>query len=98
MARLPQLCDSLNRKLGGPLTMSQSKPRSLKRHSSKQELKPGAVAKRTARHKEPRTLERALSYDQQRRSMSRGPNNALALMRSATSAAIPTLKKEESDL
>ncbi|CAI6054097.1 unnamed protein product [Clonostachys chloroleuca] len=98
MARLPQLCDSLNRKLGGPLTMSQSKPRSLKRHSSKQELKPGAVTKRTARHKEPRTLERALSYDQQRRSMSRGPNNALALMRSATSAAIPTLKKEESDL
>lgn len=78
--------------------MSQSKPRSLKRHSSKQELKPGAVTKRTARHKEPRTLERALSYDQQRRSMSRGPNNALALMRSATSAAIPTLKKEESDL
>ncbi|CAH0049516.1 unnamed protein product [Clonostachys solani] len=98
MARLPQLCDPLNRKLGGPLTMSQSKPRSLKRHPSKQEQKPGAVAKRTARHKESRTLERALSYDQQRRSMSRGPNSALALMRSATSAAIPTLKKEESDL
>ena len=69
----------------------------MKGSSSKQDQKPGAVARRAALQKEPRTLERALSFElQHRRSVSRGPSQIVDLMR-ATSASIPSIKREDSD-
>ncbi|KPM44666.1 hypothetical protein AK830_g1884 [Neonectria ditissima] len=95
-ARLPELCDSINRKLGGPVIVQPSKSRSLKRSSGKREQKPGAATKRPSQ--QPRTLQRALSTDQlHRRSVSRGPSNMIALMRSATSTPVPGIKREGSE-
>ena len=80
-----------------PTPKPKSKSKSLKRPSSKQDQKPGAVARRVALQKEPRTLERALSFEQQhRRSVSRGPSQIVDLMR-ATSTSIPSIKREDSD-
>ncbi|KAK3952410.1 DNA replication regulator SLD3-domain-containing protein [Pseudoneurospora amorphoporcata] len=95
-ARLPKLCDSINRKLGGPViqalkekakTVAASKP------------KPGAPAKRvTATKREnDRTLQRVLSNERMRRSVSRGPSGTIALLRSASATAIPGLKREGSE-
>ncbi|KAM0554098.1 hypothetical protein ACHAPJ_006896 [Fusarium lateritium] len=96
--RLPELCDSINRKLGGPVIVKSSRPKSLRRSSSKRDPKPGAVAKRSASGQPTRTLQRALSTEQQsRRSVSRGPSNMIALMRSATSTSLPGIKREASD-
>ncbi|RSL72813.1 hypothetical protein CEP54_000793 [Fusarium duplospermum] len=96
--RLPELCDSINRKLGGPVIVKPSKSRSLKRSASKRDQRPGAVTKRPTPGKPTRTLQRALSTEQQsRRSVSRGPSNAIALMRSATSTSLPGIKREASD-
>ncbi|KAF4465843.1 dna replication regulator sld3 [Fusarium albosuccineum] len=96
--RLPELCDSINRKLGGPVIVKPSKSRTLKRSSSKRDQRPGSVTKRHAPGQPSRTLQRALSTDQQsRRSISRGPSNAIALMRSATSTSVPGIKREASD-
>ncbi|KAF7551684.1 hypothetical protein G7Z17_g4840 [Cylindrodendrum hubeiense] len=95
-ARLPELCDSINRKLGGPVIVKPSKSRSLKRSSSKREQKPGAATKRPSQ--QPRTLQRALSTEQHhRRSVSRGPSNMIALMRSATSTSLSGIKREGSE-
>jgi DNA replication regulator SLD3 len=44
-----------------------------------------------------RTLERALSVERSRRSVSRGPAAAIALLRSASQTVIPGLKREASD-
>ncbi|OAQ84344.1 DNA replication regulator Sld3 [Purpureocillium lilacinum] len=98
-ARLPELCDSINRKLGGPVIVSPPKSKSTTRSSKREQQKPGAAAKRPAALNNPRrTLQRALSTDQQhRRSVSRGPSNAIALMRSATSTAVPGVKREGSE-
>lgn len=99
-ARLPNLSETLNNKLGGPVAMAPRKPKSLKSLSDKKdkEQRPGAAAKRVAQRREPRTLERALSFDQEnRRSMSRGPRSALALMRPAASMTLPGIKREDSD-
>ncbi|CAM1506584.1 Fc.00g062250.m01.CDS01 [Cosmosporella sp. VM-42] len=96
-ARLPELCDSINRKLGGPVVIQPSKSRSLKRSNSKREQKPGAATQRPAPAKAPRTLQRALSTEQQRRSVSRGPSNMIALMRSAASTSVPGIKREGSE-
>lgn len=102
-SRLPKMSDSLNRKLGGPVTIAPRKSKSSSKGGSDKkdkEQRPGAAAKRVATvpRKEPRTLERALSFDQEsRRSMSRGPSSALALMRPAASMAMPTIKREDSD-
>ncbi|KAL6356518.1 hypothetical protein LRP88_10119 [Fusarium phalaenopsidis] len=96
--RLPELCDSINRKLGGPVIVKPSKSGSLKRSSSKRDQRPGAVTKRPTPGKPTRTLQRALSTEQQsRRSVSRGPSNMIALMRSATSTSLPGIKREASD-
>ncbi|CAJ0553759.1 Ff.00g122710.m01.CDS01 [Fusarium sp. VM40] len=96
--RLPELCDSINRKLGGPVIVKPSRPKALRRSSSKRSPKPGSVAKRSASGQPPRTLQRALSTEQQsRRSVSRGPSNMIALMRSATSTSLPGIKREASD-
>ncbi|GKT97797.1 dna replication regulator sld3 [Fusarium langsethiae] len=96
--RLPELCDSINRKLGGPVIVKPSRPKALRRPSSKPSPKPGTVAKRSVSGQPTRTLQRALSTEQQsRRSISRGPSNMIALMRSATTTSLPGIKREASD-
>lgn len=95
---MPELCDSINRKLGGPVILSLIKSKSSKRSSSKREQKPGAVAKRPGPANSRRTLQRALSTEQQhRRSVSRGPGSAIALMRSAASTSVAGVKREGSE-
>ncbi|OBS18344.1 hypothetical protein FPOA_10071 [Fusarium poae] len=96
--RLPELCDSINHMLGGPVIVKPSRPKALRRPSSKQSPKPGTLAKRSVSGQPTRTLQRALSTEQQsRRSASRGPSNMIALMRSATTTALPGIKREASD-
>ncbi|OAA32828.1 DNA replication regulator Sld3 [Moelleriella libera RCEF 2490] len=96
-ARLPQLCDAISRKLGGPAIISPVQSKSLKRPSSRREQKPGTAAKRPSLDAK-RTLQRALSTEQmQRRSVSRGPSNALALLRSASTTALVGVKREGSE-
>lgn len=113
--RLPLVCDSLNRKLGGPVistsgsrsksahnsTKSPSDVKSREKSSSSKlhsRSKPGAAAKRSsASTDKTRSLERVLSSERLRRSVSRGPNDAIAQMRSATAAPIPGLKREMSE-
>ncbi|KAK4101685.1 hypothetical protein N658DRAFT_566671 [Parathielavia hyrcaniae] len=97
-ARLPGPCDSLNRKLGGPVAQSPPKERASK-PASAAKPKPGAPIKRAAPSKRDRarTLERALSVERSRRSVSQGPAAAIALLRSATQTVIPGLKRETSD-
>ncbi|CAK7266859.1 hypothetical protein SEPCBS119000_002245 [Sporothrix epigloea] len=109
--RLPLVCNSLNRKLGGPI-ISASKSRSKNapsstRHSSNAKLpeklsslsgKSGVARKRpSASTDKTRSLERVLSNERLRRSVSRGPNDAIAQMRCATAAPVPGLKRELSD-
>ncbi|KAI3332336.1 DNA replication regulator SLD3-domain-containing protein [Xylariaceae sp. AK1471] len=101
-ARLPEYCDSINRKLGGPVMMSP--PKSHKRKAeplskAKEKSKPGAAVKRLAAPKSSRTLEKFLSKETEknRRSMSRGPSGVIALMRSASTPTIPLLKREASE-
>ncbi|KAK6078155.1 hypothetical protein SCUP234_05481 [Seiridium cupressi] len=98
-SRLPEYCDSLNRKLGGLVMPSPPKPKPRKTEAvSKPTAKPGAVTKRPSASKPARTLERVLSKETERhrRSISRGPGSMIALMRSATTP-LPTLKREPSD-
>jgi DNA replication regulator SLD3 len=91
------MCDSINRKLGGPVILPSPKPTQAKSSSAKKLSKPGAAVARPAQQKPPRTLQRALSTDQSRRSVSRGPGNVIALMRSTTVTTIPGLKREGSE-
>ncbi|KAJ4295863.1 hypothetical protein N0V88_004565 [Collariella sp. IMI 366227] len=96
-ARLPGQCDSLNRKLGGPV--AQSPPKEKAKPALKVMPKPGAPVKRVApssRDKD-RNLQRALSVERSRRSVSRGPSAAIALLRNATHTVIPGLKREASE-
>ncbi|KAK0763116.1 hypothetical protein N5P37_004100 [Trichoderma harzianum] len=98
-ARLPDLCDSINRKLGGPVIIAPAKSRTMKKPSGLRDQRPGAAAKRPQPPNVRKTLQRALSTEQQnRRSISRGPSNAIALLRSATSTTLPTVKRESLDL
>jgi DNA replication regulator SLD3 len=99
-ARLPERCAVINRKLGGPVTVSQPKPRLSKSASfSSVPLRPGAATKRPlpVKPREQRTLQRVLSDDRERRSMSQGPNKKIALMRSATMPSGVILKRETSE-
>lgn len=78
--------------------MSPVKSKALKRSSSKKEQKPGAATKRPAPLNSRRTLQRALSTEQlHRRSVSRGPSNTIALLRSATSTSVSGIKREGSE-
>lgn len=100
-SRLPEQCDSLNRKLGGPVMPSPAKPKPKKPEAvAKPKTKPGAVTKRAAVPKTGRTLERVLSKETERhrRSMSRGPGSVIALMRSASTPALSILKRESNDV
>ncbi|PHH70626.1 hypothetical protein CDD82_7010 [Ophiocordyceps australis] len=97
-ARLPGLCDAINRKLGGPLIMSPPKSKKPKLASSKADKKPGSATQRPLQPSCRRTLRRALSTEQQqRRSLSRGPSNIIALMRSAVTTSVPAPKREGSE-
>lgn len=76
--------------------MSPPKPKAQSSAASKVPAKPGAATKRPVPAK-PRTLQRALTNDQQKRKAARRPNDMLARMRSATPAAIPGFKREDSE-
>lgn len=97
-ARLPGPCDTLNRKLGGPVAQSPPKAKIVK-PAAAAKLKPGAPIQRATalRRGKDRALERALSVERSRRSVSRGPADAIALMRSASNTVIPGLKREVSE-
>ncbi len=97
-ARLPGPCDSLNRKLGGPVAQSPPKEKAAK-PASVVKVKPGAPMKRPTALKrdKDRTLERALSVERSRRSVSHGPAATIALLRSASQTVIPGLKREASE-
>ncbi|KAI0186867.1 DNA replication regulator SLD3-domain-containing protein [Xylaria flabelliformis] len=98
-ARLPEQCDSINRKLGGPVMMPTPNPKRKKIETSSKAIpKPSAVAKRPARSNSTKTLENFLSKETERnrRSMSRGPGGVIALMRSASTPTI-LLKREASE-
>lgn len=98
-SRLPEHCDLLNRKLGGPVMPSPPKPTSRKSEvTAKPKVKPGSGIKRPPTFQPVRTLERVLSKETERnrRSISRGPGSVIALMRSATTP-VPLLKRESSD-
>ncbi|KAJ0159981.1 hypothetical protein CTA2_8798 [Colletotrichum tanaceti] len=99
-ARLPEICDSISRKLGGPVIIAPPQPKAKPSSSvatSKSDTRPGAAAKRPLKPAT-KNIEKALFREQSRRSVSRGPSNAIALLRSATSANIPGFKRETSDL
>ncbi|KAL2132637.1 hypothetical protein VTI74DRAFT_3576 [Chaetomium olivicolor] len=97
-ARLPGPCDALNRKLGGPVAQPPPKERAAKT-ASEVKPKPGAPVKRPAASKRDRdrALERALSVERSRRSVSRGPAATIALLRNATQTVVPGLKREASE-
>lgn len=97
-ARLPDRCDAINRKLGGPITKSASKPRMPKPGSfTNTPSRPGAITKRPVPAKQRKSLQHMLTDDRERRSMSIGSNRAISLMRSATDPTIPGLKREASE-
>lgn len=77
---------------------SASKSRDKSAVSKLQRPRPGSSLRRTASASDSaRSLERVLSNEKLRRSVSRGPNDAIAQMRSATAAPIPGLKREMSE-
>ncbi|KAI1347611.1 DNA replication regulator SLD3-domain-containing protein [Xylaria sp. FL0043] len=98
-ARLPEYCDSINRKLGGPVMMPPQSARKKTETMPKATSKPGAAANRPTRSKSTRNLETFLSQETERnrRSISRGPSGVIALMRSASTPTIPLLKREASE-
>ncbi|KAI0427728.1 DNA replication regulator SLD3-domain-containing protein [Xylaria sp. FL1042] len=98
-ARLPEQCDSINRKLGGPVMIPPQSARKKTETTPKTTSKPGAAAKRPVRSKSTRNLETFLSQETERnrRSMSRGPSGVIALMRSASTPTIPLVKREASE-
>ena len=78
--------------------MSPPKPKlSKSAGSSNAPSRPGAATKRPVPLKPRRSLQRVLTDDRERRSMSRGPNKAIALMRSATMPTMPGVKREASE-
>ncbi|KAH6719315.1 DNA replication regulator SLD3-domain-containing protein [Leptodontidium sp. MPI-SDFR-AT-0119] len=97
-SRLPDRCAVINRKLGGPVVVSPPKPKVSKSSSfSGAPSRPGAATKRPVPVKPRQSLKRVLTDDRERRSMSRGPNKKIALMRSATMPIMPGLKREVSE-
>ncbi|KAI1136934.1 DNA replication regulator SLD3-domain-containing protein [Hypoxylon sp. FL0543] len=99
-ARLLEKADHLCRKFGGPPIMPppKSKPKKSEKPVpvTKPKPKPGSAAKRLSSSKPSGTLESVLSEEtvKHRRSMSRGPSGAIALMRSASTTM---LKRENSE-
>ncbi|KAI1308067.1 DNA replication regulator SLD3-domain-containing protein [Xylaria venustula] len=98
-SRLPEHCDSINRKLGGPVLIPPKSARKKTETTPKTKPKPGAVTKRPVPPKVNRNLESFLSKETERnrRSMSRGPSGVIALMRSASTPTLPLIKREASE-
>lgn len=99
-ARLPSLCDTICRKLGGPRVSSPARPPMKKSSSmSAAPSRPIAVSKRVASTESRRSLQRALTDEKiQARSKSRRPSVAVSLLRSATAPVLPPgLKREGSE-
>ncbi|KAK0128839.1 hypothetical protein ONS95_000787 [Cadophora gregata] len=96
-SRLPDRCAVINRKLGGPVVVSPPKPKVKSSSFSGAPSRPGAATKRPVPVKPRRSLKRVLTDERERRSISRGPNKKIALMRSATMPIIPGLKREVSE-
>lgn len=79
--------------------MSPPKPKLSKSKSfSGAPSRPGAATKRPVPAKPRRSLQRVLSDERERRSVSRGPERAISLMRSATMPMVPGLKREASEV
>ncbi|KAL8739042.1 MAG: hypothetical protein Q9181_000224 [Wetmoreana brouardii] len=91
-ARLPEVCRTLCKKLGGPLPHSPARP-ALKRAASSglKPPKPGAAVKRAQPRQARRTLERVLTDDM------RSQRHTPTLSRSATDSILPNLKREPSE-
>ncbi|OBT46015.1 hypothetical protein VE00_03754 [Pseudogymnoascus sp. WSF 3629] len=99
-ARLPSLCDTICRKLGGPRVSSPARPPMRKSSSmSTAPSRPSAISKKFASTESRRSLQRALTDEKlQARSKSRRPSVAVSLLRSATAPILPpTLKREGSE-
>ncbi|KFY17185.1 hypothetical protein V492_00830 [Pseudogymnoascus sp. VKM F-4246] len=99
-ARLPTLCDTICRKLGGPRVSSPARPPMRKSSSmSTAPSRPSAISKKSASTESRRSLQRALTDEKlQARSKSRRPSVAVSLLRSATAPVLPpTLKREGSE-
>lgn len=78
--------------------VSPSRPKLSKAASASNVLsRPGAATKRPVPAKPRRGLQRVLTDERERRSVSRGPTRPISLMRSATAPAIPGLKREASE-
>lgn len=99
-ARLPSLCDTICRKLGGPRVSSPARP-PMKRSSSTSTAlsRPSAAIKKTSSTESRRSLQRALTDEKlQARSKPRRPSVAVSLLRSATAPVLPPgLKREGSE-
>lgn len=97
-ARLPVLCTAISLKLGGPAAVTPGRPKLVKSMSTsaKVHTRPGAITKRPVPSKS-KSLQRALTSERHKRSDSRGPSGAIALMRSATVPLVPGLKREPSE-
>ncbi|KXJ91923.1 DNA replication regulator SLD3-domain-containing protein [Microdochium bolleyi] len=102
-ARLPEQCETINRKLGGPVMIPPQKPRTktTKRPDAsaiKAKAKPDTTMKRVGSGSKS-SLENVLSKESlhHRRSMSRGPGGMIALMRSVSTPIIPAMKREASE-
>ncbi|RYP74230.1 hypothetical protein DL771_003163 [Monosporascus sp. 5C6A] len=94
---LPEQCDSLNRKLGGPVMATPAKAKPKRTEAAvKPKPRPGSAVKRPALVKSAKPLDKVLSKESERhrRSMSRGPSGIIALMRSAST---PMMKREASE-
>jgi DNA replication regulator SLD3 len=97
-ARLPDRCATINRKLGGPVVASPPKPKLPKAASTSNVIsRPGAATKRPVPAKPRRSLQRILTDERERRSVSSGSGRPISLMRSATMPAVPGLKREGSE-
>jgi len=79
------------------VVVSPPKPKVKSSSFSGAPSRPGAATKRPVPIKPRQSLKRVLTDDRERRSMSRGPNKKIALMRSATMPIIPGLKREVSE-
>ncbi|PGH05232.1 hypothetical protein AJ79_06843 [Helicocarpus griseus UAMH5409] len=90
--RLPDQCKSIGRKLGGPVTISPTRP-AVPHSKPGPVAQPGAAVKRThSQRSQQRTLQRVLT-DEKLASRSRAPS----LSRSSTAPSIPGLKRESSE-
>ncbi|KAG5294756.1 SLD3 domain-containing protein [Histoplasma ohiense] len=90
--RLPDQCKTINRKLGGLIAISPTRP-AISRSKSGSSAKPGASVKRSHNQKsQQRTLQRVLT-DERMASKSRAPS----LSRSNTTPSLDGLKRENSE-